>query len=115
MAVSSPVHQQLGQGKSERLQPRVRHDQKSIPVAHLAGVTKGEHHGYPPVHAQRRHAQHSISGEESLGKADGLAEQVPEGLRAFGHSEKRGGHVDDSEEDVGEGEVQDEDAWHVGP
>lgn len=39
VAVSSPVHQHLGQRKGERVQPGVGQNQKSVPVAHLAGVT----------------------------------------------------------------------------
>ena len=114
VAVAPPVHQQLGEGEGEGLQPGVRHDEERVPVAHLAGVAEREHHRHPPVHAERGHAQHRVSGEESLRKADGLAERVPEGLRARGHPEERGGHVDEREEDVGEGEVEDEDAGHVG-
>ena len=113
VAVPPPVHQQLGDRERERVEPRVRHDQERVPVAHLAGVPQGEHHRDPPVHAERGHAQHGISGEESLRETHRPAERVAEGLRALGHPEESGGHVDDGEEDVGEGEVQDEEPGHV--
>lgn len=100
VAVASPVHHQLSERKDERVKPGVGHDQKSVPVAHLAGVSQRKYYRYPPVHAQRRHAQHGITGDKSLGKADDVAEQVPQGVCATDHPQKSGRHVDNTEEDV---------------
>lgn len=115
MAVGSPAQGQLRQGEREGVQPAVRHDQKRVSVAHPAGIPERKHHRQPPVHAERGHAQHGVTGGEGLRGAHSAAQRLPERLRARGHPEESGWHVDKGEEDVGQGQVEDEKTWHVGP
>jgi len=113
VVVVDPGEEQRGQGEGERVQPRVAHHDQRVLVAHLGGVTEREHHRYPPVDAESRHAQHGVGGQESLQKAHRVAHAVPERLLVPDNPHQRGRHVENSDEDVAEGQVHGEHAGHL--
>lgn len=113
VAVVEPGEEQRRQGEGEGVQPGVAHHDQRVLVAHLGGVAEREDHRDPAVDAEGGHAQHGVGRQEGLQEADGAARAVPERLLVPHDPHQRGGHVEDRDEDVAEGQVHGENPRHL--
>jgi len=104
--VSHPREAGGHRGEGHGVRPRVAEHKHRVFVAHFGVIPQREHHGDPPVDAQRCHAQHRVGGQEGLQEAHELAEAVSPRLSLTDKSHQSERHVGHGEQQVAEGEVE---------